>query len=64
VKNVKPDSCEDDFLIIDASLDPSIFPEGISPGLNVLSPEEQGYYEEDGYDDYPEIDLNEFRDHI
>jgi hypothetical protein len=61
---VKPDAYEDDFLIIDASLDHSIFPASISHGFNVLTPDEKGYYDDNGYDDYPEIDINEFRDHI
>lgn len=61
---VKPDAYEDDFLVIDASTDYSIFPPGISHGFNVLAPDEKGYYDDYGYDDYPEIDINEFRDHI
>jgi hypothetical protein len=37
---MKPDHYEEDFLVIDGALDPSIFPPGISHGLNVLSPGE------------------------
>lgn len=55
---------DDDFLIIDASLDHSVFPKGISHGMDVLT---SGVYEhysfEDSYVDYPEIDYKEFKDH-
>ncbi|HHY83139.1 MAG TPA: hypothetical protein GX505_10750 [Clostridiales bacterium] len=61
---MKPDPYEEDFLVIDGSLDSSIFPPGISHGLNVLSPDDHDHYSIDGYDDYPEIDFNEFKDHI
>jgi hypothetical protein len=36
----------------------------LSHGLNVLTPDKNGYYDDNGFEDYPEIDVNEFRDHI
>ena len=51
---MKPDTQEDfenDFAIIDASLDPFIFPEGIMPDQNALPPDESGYVDDDGYVD-------------
>ncbi|HOB20314.1 MAG TPA: hypothetical protein PK830_04385 [Candidatus Atribacteria bacterium] len=55
---------EDDFLVIDASLDHSIFPKGITHGIDALA---TGVYDNysfvDGYADYPEIDYKEFIDH-
>lgn len=61
---MKPDHYEEDFLVIDGALDSSIFPPGISHGLNVLSPGEYDRFSINALDDYPEIDFNEFRDHI
>jgi hypothetical protein len=59
-----PDHYEEDFLVIDGTLDSSIFPPGISHGLNVLSPLDHDRFSIDAFEDYPEIDFNEFRDHI
>lgn len=64
VKSMKPDHYEEDFLVIDGALDPSIFPPGISHGLNVLSPGEYDRFSINALDDYPEIDFDEFRNHI
>ncbi|HHU49227.1 MAG: hypothetical protein ACOYEH_04485 [Caldicoprobacterales bacterium] len=61
---MKPDHYEEDFLVIDGALDASIFPPGISHGLNVLSPEDHDSFSIDALEDYPEIDFNEFRNHI
>jgi len=63
-ESMKHNPYDDDYLIIDQSMDYSIFPPGISNGLNVLSPDDHDSYSIDGYDDYPEIDFNEFKDHI
>lgn len=62
---MRPDNNEGDFLVIDASLDPAIFPSGISNGLDVLAPGMFSHHHfDDGYADFPEIDIDEFRDHI
>lgn len=53
-----------DFLVIDGALDMSIFPPEISHGINALSPEDHDSFSIDDFDDYPQIDINEFRDHI
>ena len=64
VKHMKPDYFQEDFLVIDGSLDPSIFPPVISHGLNVLPPWDHDSFSINAFEDYPEIDFNEFRDHI
>jgi len=55
---------EEDFLVIDASLDSSIFPTGISHGLYVFSPQDEDHFSINAFDHFPEIDYEEFKDHI
>lgn len=59
-----PEPYEGDFLVIDASLDHSIFPAGISNGLDVLA---QDIYSQhnfsDGYAEFSQFDIDEFKDH-
>lgn len=55
---------EEDFIVIDVSQDFSIFPPGISHGYNVLSPWDHDSFSINAFEHYPEIDYNEFRDHI
>lgn len=63
---IKPTDFENNYLVIDTSMDEPIFPEGITHGLNVLRT--KAYYDYHPYDqdysEFPEIDIDEFKSHI
>lgn len=63
---MKPTDFMNNHLVIDTSMDELIFPEGISHGLNVINPQiHNDYYHYDhNHNDFPEIDIEEFRSHI